>query len=179
MKIVNNCIDCVCDFQMRESYRDKLVHAMPTDLIAKMASVLVIKPYGDKFYVVKSRYGRELLYNILLKEDFKVISNSDFEGCKDWIEFAKRVRELINPGECIIYKMNNKKFDENYELVRNTNYSTNIYSLYKMVMKRDPRAIDEIESLEEAKEIIGMMLGNHYVHNTAYEMLKIFGGKQR
>lgn len=48
-----------------------------------------------------------------------------------------------------------------------------------MVMKRDPRAIDEIESLEEAKEIIGMMLGNHYMHNTAYEMLKIFGGKQR
>lgn len=93
--------------------------------------------------------------------------------------FAERVRELINPGECVIYKMNNKKFDENYNLVRNTNYSTNIYSLYKRVMKRDPRAIDEIESLEEAKEIIGMMLGNHYMHNTAYEMLKIFGGKQR
>lgn len=165
MKIVNNCIDCVYDFQMRESCRDKLVHAMPTDLIARMTSVLVIKPYGDKFYVVKSRYERELLYNKLLKEDFKVISNSDFEGYKDWIEFAERVRELINPGECVIYKMNNKKFDENYNLVR--------------VMKRDPRAIDEIESLEEAKEIIGMMLGNHYMHNTAYEMLKIFGGKQR
>ena len=63
MKIVNNCIDCVYDFQMRESCRDKLVHAMPTDL--------------------KSRYERELLYNKLLKEDFKVISNSDFEGYKD------------------------------------------------------------------------------------------------
>ena len=167
MKIVNNCIDCVYDFQMRESCRDKLVHAMPTDLIARMT------------YVVKSGYERELLYNKLLKEDFKVISNSDFEGCKDWIEFAERVRELINPGECVIYKLNNKKFDENYNLVRNTNYSTNIYSLYKRVMKRDPRAIDEIESLEDAKEIIGMMLGNHYMHNTAYEMLKIFGGKQR
>lgn len=46
-------------------------------------------------------------------------------------------------------------------------------------MKRDPKAIDEIESLEEAKEIIGMMLGNHYIHNMAYEMLKIFGGKQQ
>lgn len=65
MKIVNNCIDCVYDFQMRESCRDKLVHAMPTDLIARMTSVLVIKPYGDKFYVVKSRYERELLYNKL------------------------------------------------------------------------------------------------------------------
>lgn len=81
--------------------------------------------------------------------------------------------------KCVIYKMNNKKFDENYELVRNTNYSTNIYSLYKRIMKRDPKAIDEIESLEEAKEIIGMMLGNHYMHNMAYEMLKIFGGKQQ
>lgn len=103
MKIVNNCIDCVCDFQMRESYRDKLVHAMPTDLIARMASVLVIKPYGDKFYVVKSRYGRELLYNILLKEDFKVISNSDFEGCKDWIEFAKAVLKPYSSPAAKIY----------------------------------------------------------------------------
>lgn len=60
MKIVNNCIDCVYDFQMRESCRDKLVHAMPTDLIARMTSILVIKPYGDKFYVVKSRYERAL-----------------------------------------------------------------------------------------------------------------------
>lgn len=177
MKIVNNCIDCVYDFHMSGLFHEKLVHAMPTDLIARIASVLVIKPYGDKFYVVKSRYGKELLYNILLKEDFKVISNSDLEGCKDWIELDERVRELINPGECVIYKMNNKKFDENYELVRNANYSTNIYSLYKRVMKRDPKVIDEIESLEEAKEIIGMMLGNHYMHNTAYEMLKIFGGK--
>lgn len=75
--------------------------------------------------------------------------------------------------------MNNKKFDENYELVRNTNYSTNTIHCIRGSLKRDPKAIDEIESLEEAKEIIGMMLGNHYMHNMAYEMLKIFGGKQQ
>lgn len=68
MKIVNNCIDCVYDFQMRESCRDKLVHAMPTDLIARMTSVLVIKPYGDKFYVVKSRYERDFFITNYLKK---------------------------------------------------------------------------------------------------------------
>lgn len=68
MKIVNNCIDCVYDFQMRESCRDKLVHAMPTDLIARMTSVLVIKPYGDKFYVVKQdTRGNFFITNYLKK----------------------------------------------------------------------------------------------------------------
>ena len=65
MKIVNNCIDCVYDFQMRESCRDKLVHAMPTDLIARMTSVLIIKPYGDKFYVVTR--GNFFITNYLKK----------------------------------------------------------------------------------------------------------------
>lgn len=32
----------------------------------------------------------------------------------------------------------------------------NIYGLYKKIAKRDPKAIDEIETLEEAKEIIKM-----------------------
>ena len=35
-----------------------------------------------------------------------------------------------------------------------------IYGLYKRIMKYDPKAIDEIESLEEAKEIIKMIMGN-------------------
>ena len=34
------------------------------------------------------------------------------------------------------------------------------YDLYKRIMKRDPKAIDEIETLDEAKEIIKMLVGS-------------------
>lgn len=34
------------------------------------------------------------------------------------------------------------------------------YGLYKRIVKRDPKAIDEIETLEEAKEIIKMLVGS-------------------
>lgn len=46
---------------------------------------------------------------------------------------------------------------------------TNIYSLYKRIMKHDPKAINEIESLEDAKEIIKMIIGNVYLNG---ELLK-------
>ena len=32
------------------------------------------------------------------------------------------------------------------------------YGLYKRIVKRDPKAIDEIESLDEAKDIIKMIV---------------------
>lgn len=35
----------------------------------------------------------------------------------------------------------------------------NIYGLYKRIAKRDITAIDEIESLEQAKSIIKMLVG--------------------
>lgn len=46
------------------------------------------------------------------------------------------------------------------------------YKLYKRIMKHDPKAIDEIESLDEAKEIIKMMAGNVYLHGVIYENVK-------
>lgn len=42
------------------------------------------------------------------------------------------------------------------------------YGLYKRIMKHDPKAIDEVETLEEAKEIIKMMTGNVYLNGEAY-----------
>lgn len=45
-----------------------------------------------------------------------------------------------------------------------------IYDIYKRIMKRDPKAIDDIESLEEAKEIISMMTGNVYLNGEIYQM---------
>lgn len=47
-----------------------------------------------------------------------------------------------------------------------------IYELYKRLMKYDIKAFDEIETLEEAKEIIKMMVSSQYLHNQAYQMIK-------
>lgn len=47
----------------------------------------------------------------------------------------------------------------------------NIYGLYKRIMKHDPKAIDEIKTLEEAKEIIKMITGNIYLNGKLYEEL--------
>jgi adenine C2-methylase RlmN of 23S rRNA A2503 and tRNA A37 len=42
------------------------------------------------------------------------------------------------------------------------------YGLYKRIMKHDQKAIDEIETLEQAKEIIKMMTGNVYLNGEIY-----------
>lgn len=48
----------------------------------------------------------------------------------------------------------------------------NIYSLYKRIMKYDPKAIDDIQTLDEAKEIIRMLSSKMvYFNNEMYEEL--------
>jgi hypothetical protein len=44
------------------------------------------------------------------------------------------------------------------------------YKIYKRLMKRDIKAIDEIKSLEQAKEIIKLLLGSEQgiKHNGLY-----------
>ena len=44
-----------------------------------------------------------------------------------------------------------------------------IYGLYKRIMKHDLKAVDEIESLDEAKEIIKMITGNTYLMEKSIE----------
>ena len=49
----------------------------------------------------------------------------------------------------------------------------NIYGLYKKIAKRDPKAIDEIKTLEEAKEIIKMLVSSAHgikIDNSLYHM---------
>ena len=48
----------------------------------------------------------------------------------------------------------------------------NIYGLYKRIMKHDPKAVDDIQTLDEAKEIIKMIIGNVYLNGEIYEILK-------
>lgn len=47
-----------------------------------------------------------------------------------------------------------------------------IYELYKRLMKYDVKAFDEIETIEEAKEIIKMMVSSQYLHNQTHQMIK-------
>ena len=48
----------------------------------------------------------------------------------------------------------------------------NIYGLYKRIMKHDPKAVDDIQTLDDAKEIIKMITGNVYLNGEIYEILK-------
>ena len=48
------------------------------------------------------------------------------------------------------------------------------YALYKRIMKHDSKAIDEIKSLEEAKEIIKMVIGNIYLNGQLYQTQQEF-----
>ena len=45
---------------------------------------------------------------------------------------------------------------------------TEIYQKYKQIMKRKLNAVDEIKTLEEAKEIINLMTGNTYLNSLPY-----------
>ena len=47
-----------------------------------------------------------------------------------------------------------------------------IYNLYKRIMKHDPKAVDDIQTLDDAKEIIKMITGNVYLNGEIYEILK-------
>lgn len=53
----------------------------------------------------------------------------------------------------------------------------NIYGLYKRIMKRDPKAVDDINTLEEAKEIIKMVMGNTYLNGETYNFDKYLAQK--
>ena len=44
--------------------------------------------------------------------------------------------------------------------------------LYKRIMKHDPKVVDDIQTLDEAKEIIKMITGNVYLNGEIYEILK-------
>ena len=39
-------------------------------------------------------------------------------------------------------------------------------------MKHDPKVVDDIQTLDEAKEIIKMITGNVYLNGEIYEILK-------
>lgn len=45
---------------------------------------------------------------------------------------------------------------------------TEIYQKYEQIMKRKLNAIDEIKTLEEAKTIIALMIGNTYLNSLPY-----------
>lgn len=46
----------------------------------------------------------------------------------------------------------------------------NTYGLYKRIMKHDIKAVDDIHTLEDAKEIIKMISGNVYLNGEMYQL---------
>lgn len=58
------------------------------------------------------------------------------------------------------------------------NNKNNIYGLYKQIMKKNPDAINKINTLEEAKQILGMITGNVYINEEIYESLDKICKKQ-
>ena len=91
--------------------------------------------------------------------------------------------ELFREKECSVWNIKRKEQVSKDEVtgIKSLNvlagYSAegksrkNIYGLYKRIMKRDPKAIDAIASLEEAKDIIKMMTGNIYFGSEVYRTM--------
>lgn len=68
---------------------------------------------------------------------------------------------------------------------------TSVYELYKRIMKHDMKAVDEIESLEQAKDVIKMIIEKNHIYyrqevmypiivalrNCSFRMIEESGGK--
>lgn len=72
--------------------------------------------------------------------------------------------------EGVSVDINNPDFEFVFNIEEKTK---NTYGLYKRIMKRDPKAIDDIQTLDEAKEIIKMLVGSSQgikINNGLYPM---------
>lgn len=58
------------------------------------------------------------------------------------------------------------------------NNKNNIYGLYKQIIKNKPDAIDKINTLDEAKQILKMITENIYINGKIYESLDKICKKQ-
>ena len=83
------------------------------------------------------------------------------------ITYVEELESLIKAIACVVVK------PEYRYLKRGIDMNDKKYGLYKRIMKRDQKAIDEIKSLEEAKEIIKMIAGNVYLHSEVYNLQQI------
>lgn len=110
------------------------------------------------------------------------ISGSLFTGTCVADDIIKAI-ELFRDKECSVWNIERKEqVNADTEIaITNMNildgYSaegksrTNIYGLYKRIMKHDPKVIEEIGTLEGAKEIIKMITGNVYLNGEVYQMM--------
>ena len=58
------------------------------------------------------------------------------------------------------------------------NNKNNVYGLYKQIIKNKPDAIDKINTLDEAKQILKMITENIYINGKIYESLDKICKKQ-
>lgn len=96
---------------------------------------------------------------ICRKTDEHFTQGKIYNCSKAYIKFETAVVEIIGDND---EKATVDINDHDFEFVFNKENEgeRNIYGLYKQIMKRDPRAIDDIQTLDEAKEIIKMITGS-------------------
>lgn len=132
MKILGSFIDCIYESDLYEQdmreIRNKLVNRLPDKRICDLASVLMINTKFD-MYAVKIRMcdtkddgsiDIDKIYKRIMESDFIEISKDDYapqiEGkteinINDWRSITNRTKELINPGDNVIFKMDNLDVD--------------------------------------------------------------------
>lgn len=102
--------------------------------------------------------GGSLFIGTCVSDDIvKVIEMFREEGYSIWnIERKEQVRADEQIG------IRNTNILNGYSVEGNN--KNNIYSLYKQVMKNGPDAIDKINTLDEAKQILKMITGNIHIN---------------
>lgn len=127
---------------------------------------------------------------MLKKYKYKVELSAD-DGTVGYVELTSEQAELVahvtNTNNWEIIKQGQYSGTFEIDLKNpleiehsNATISDNIYKLYKKIMKYHPGAIDEIETLNEAKEIISMITGNMHLHGgEIYRIMnKTYGHKE-
>lgn len=100
------------------------------------------------------------IYRDMIKKDCMIQNEytpgHETELCKNTIDFivAEMFQDVGDLKEAEAW-INGEKWDNKEE---NTN---SIYDLHKRIMKNDASAIDEIETLDDAKKILKMIVSNN------------------
>ena len=132
MRISGSFVDCIYESDLYEQdmreIRNKLVNRLPDKRICDLAGVLMIDTKYD-MYAVKIRIcdakddgsiDVEKIHKKIMESDFIEISKEDYapkiEGkteinIDDWRSITNRTKELINPGDNVIFKMSNLDVD--------------------------------------------------------------------
>lgn len=108
---------------------------------------------------------------ICRKTDEYFTEGKIYNCSKAYAKFETAVVEIIGDNdEKVTVDIN----DHDFEFVFNKENEgeRDIYGLYKRIMKHDSKAIDDIQTLDEAKEIIKMLVGSSQGIKTNWVLMR-------